>query len=78
VLFNGLCRLKREATESTGTQVLLEPFAYDVWHDRAVFYFLTSIDQRAAYVRNVTKAVNPEARNRQHVRSRRSDKVQWT
>jgi 2-polyprenyl-3-methyl-5-hydroxy-6-metoxy-1,4-benzoquinol methylase len=41
------------------TQVLLEPFAYDVWHDRAVFHFLTSIDQRAAYVRNVARAVNP-------------------
>jgi 2-polyprenyl-3-methyl-5-hydroxy-6-metoxy-1,4-benzoquinol methylase len=41
------------------TQVLLEPFAYDVWHDRAVFHFLTSIEQRAAYVRNVAQAVNP-------------------
>ena len=41
------------------TQVHLEPFAYDVWHDRAVFHFLTSIEQRAAYVRNVAMAVNP-------------------
>jgi 2-polyprenyl-3-methyl-5-hydroxy-6-metoxy-1,4-benzoquinol methylase len=41
------------------TQVQLEPFAYDVWHDRAVFHFLTSVEQRAAYVRNVAKAVNP-------------------
>ena len=40
------------------TQVQLESFAYDVWHDRAVFHFLTSIEQRAAYVRNVAKAVN--------------------
>jgi 2-polyprenyl-3-methyl-5-hydroxy-6-metoxy-1,4-benzoquinol methylase len=39
------------------TQVNLESFAYDVWHDRAVFHFLTSIEQRAAYVRNVAKAV---------------------
>ncbi len=39
------------------TQVELEPSAYDVWHDRAVFHFLTSIEQRAAYVRNVAKAV---------------------
>jgi 2-polyprenyl-3-methyl-5-hydroxy-6-metoxy-1,4-benzoquinol methylase len=39
------------------TQVELEPLAYDVWHDRAVFHFLTSIEQRAAYVRNVMKAV---------------------
>jgi len=41
------------------TQVQLEPLAYDVWHDRAVFHFLTSIEQRAAYVRNVAKAVKP-------------------
>jgi 2-polyprenyl-3-methyl-5-hydroxy-6-metoxy-1,4-benzoquinol methylase len=32
---------------------------YDVWHDRAVFHFLTEIDQRAAYVRQVAHAVKP-------------------
>jgi hypothetical protein len=31
--------------------------AYDVWHDSAVFHFLTSIEQRVAYVRNVVRAV---------------------
>jgi 2-polyprenyl-3-methyl-5-hydroxy-6-metoxy-1,4-benzoquinol methylase len=41
------------------TQVRLESPAYDVWHDRAVLHFLTSIEQRAAYVRNVAKSVNP-------------------
>jgi 2-polyprenyl-3-methyl-5-hydroxy-6-metoxy-1,4-benzoquinol methylase len=41
------------------TQIQLESFAYDVWHDRAVFHFLTSIEQRAAYLRNVAKAVRP-------------------
>ena len=41
------------------TEVQLEPFAYDVWHDRAVFHFLTSNEQRAGYVRNVAKALNP-------------------
>ena len=41
------------------THVRLESPAYDVWHDRAVFHFLTSIEQRAAYVRNVAKSVNP-------------------
>jgi SAM-dependent methyltransferase len=41
------------------TQVELEPLAYDVWHDRAVFHFLTSNEQRAAYVRKVKKAVKP-------------------
>jgi ubiquinone/menaquinone biosynthesis C-methylase UbiE len=41
------------------THVELEPSAYDVWHDRAVFHFLTSIEQRAAYGRNVATAVKP-------------------
>jgi SAM-dependent methyltransferase len=41
------------------TQVELAPLAYDVWHDRAVFHFLTSIEQRAAYVRNVATSVRP-------------------
>jgi 2-polyprenyl-3-methyl-5-hydroxy-6-metoxy-1,4-benzoquinol methylase len=41
------------------TQVELEPSAYDVWHDRAVFHFLISNEQRSAYVRNVAKAVKP-------------------
>ena len=41
------------------TEAQLEPCAYDVWHDRAVFHFLASIEQRAAYVRKVRKAVKP-------------------
>src|SRR5260370_24510647 len=32
--------------------------AYDVWHDRAVFHFLTAMDQRVAYVRHVARGVN--------------------
>ena len=32
---------------------------YDVWHDRAVFHFLTDATQRAAYVRQVAHAVKP-------------------
>jgi 2-polyprenyl-3-methyl-5-hydroxy-6-metoxy-1,4-benzoquinol methylase len=31
--------------------------SYDVWHDRAVFHFLTARDDRVAYVRNVALAV---------------------
>jgi 2-polyprenyl-3-methyl-5-hydroxy-6-metoxy-1,4-benzoquinol methylase len=31
--------------------------AYDVWHDRAVFHFLTTVEQRIAYVRNVARSV---------------------
>ena len=32
---------------------------YDLWHDRAVFHFLTSPAQREAYVRQVVRAVKP-------------------
>jgi SAM-dependent methyltransferase len=35
----------------------LAPAAYDVWHDRAVFHFLTQPNQRRAYVRQVARAV---------------------
>jgi 2-polyprenyl-3-methyl-5-hydroxy-6-metoxy-1,4-benzoquinol methylase len=39
------------------TTVELEAARYDVWHDRAVFHFLTSADDRAAYVRQVARSV---------------------
>jgi len=39
------------------TKVELEPRAYDVWHDRAVFHFLTAPEQRTAYVRQVARSV---------------------
>lgn len=39
------------------TRVELEPSTYAVWHDRAVFHFLTGIEQRAAYVQNVARSV---------------------
>lgn len=41
------------------TRAKLEPCSYDVWHDRAVFHFLTAIDARTAYVRQVAKTVKP-------------------
>lgn len=31
--------------------------AYDLWHDRAVFHFLTTPDERHAYVRTVIRSV---------------------
>ena len=34
-----------------------EPGAFDVWHDRAVFHFLTTMEQRLAYVQNVARSV---------------------
>jgi 2-polyprenyl-3-methyl-5-hydroxy-6-metoxy-1,4-benzoquinol methylase len=33
--------------------------AYDVWHDRAVFHFLVDARDRAAYLRQVVRAVRP-------------------
>jgi 2-polyprenyl-3-methyl-5-hydroxy-6-metoxy-1,4-benzoquinol methylase len=39
------------------TQIELEASAFDVWHDRAVFHFLTSPEDRAAYVCQVARAV---------------------
>jgi SAM-dependent methyltransferase len=39
------------------TRANLEPCSYDVWHDRAVFHFLTAMDARIAYVRQVARAV---------------------
>jgi 2-polyprenyl-3-methyl-5-hydroxy-6-metoxy-1,4-benzoquinol methylase len=41
------------------TEIELEPGAYDLWHDRAVFHFLTEKEKRAAYVRQVLRAVKP-------------------
>lgn len=32
---------------------------FDVWHDRAVFHFLTEPEARVAYVRQVARAVKP-------------------
>jgi len=41
------------------TRFPLERQAYDAWHDRAVFHFLTDPRDRAAYVRQVRRAVRP-------------------
>jgi 2-polyprenyl-3-methyl-5-hydroxy-6-metoxy-1,4-benzoquinol methylase len=32
---------------------------YDLWHDRALFHFLTAAEQRAAYVDQLTQALKP-------------------
>ena len=40
-------------------EVELPVAAYDIWHDRAVFHFLTSDDQRRRYVAQVLKALKP-------------------
>jgi 2-polyprenyl-3-methyl-5-hydroxy-6-metoxy-1,4-benzoquinol methylase len=41
------------------TEAGLPAHSYDVWHDRAVFHFLTEPAQRLAYVRQVSSAVKP-------------------
>jgi SAM-dependent methyltransferase len=46
--------------EADITTVALPVHVYDVWHDRAVFHFLTSSEQRSAYVQAVIHAVKPE------------------
>jgi ubiquinone/menaquinone biosynthesis C-methylase UbiE len=37
----------------------LQARAYDVWHDRAVFHFLTQPDERAGYVGQARRALRP-------------------
>ena len=54
----------------------LAPNAYDVWHDRAVFHFLTAMDQRVAYVRQVARSEAGWPCARQHVRTRGSHEMQ--
>ncbi|WP_395694400.1 class I SAM-dependent methyltransferase [Piscinibacter sp.] len=41
------------------TQVALPRHAYALWHDRAVFHFLTTHEEREAYVAAVLHAVKP-------------------
>ena len=41
------------------TEASLDHGGYGVWHDRAVFHFLTERKQREAYVRQVAHAVCP-------------------
>ena len=40
------------------TQALLPSRHYDVWHDRAVFHFLTTQQERTAYVQRVAGSMN--------------------
>jgi ubiquinone/menaquinone biosynthesis C-methylase UbiE len=45
--------------EADITEVDLPPKRYDIWHDRAVFHFLTTPEQREAYVQSVFRSVKP-------------------
>jgi len=55
-------RMGRAAAEVTWLHAdvlsaALAEHGYDVWHDRAVFHFLTKEEDRRAYVRQVARAV---------------------
>jgi len=39
--------------------VTLPSDPYDLWHDRAVFHFLTDVNNRGSYVNTATRSVNP-------------------
>ena len=41
------------------TEAALPARRYDLWHDRAVFHFLTQPSQRSAYVRQVARSIRP-------------------
>jgi 2-polyprenyl-3-methyl-5-hydroxy-6-metoxy-1,4-benzoquinol methylase len=45
--------------EADITQATLPAQEYDIWHDRAVFHFLTEQQDRQRYVNAVRKAVKP-------------------
>ena len=45
--------------EADITQIELPDRRYDLWHDRAVFHFLTEAREREVYVRTVLRAVKP-------------------
>jgi ubiquinone/menaquinone biosynthesis C-methylase UbiE len=45
--------------EGDVTSVELPPHRFDIWHDRAVFHFLTDPADRQAYVGQVMRAVRP-------------------
>lgn len=45
--------------EADVTQVDLPSAAYDIWHDRAVFHFLTEATQRQAYRAALLRALRP-------------------
>lgn len=45
--------------EADVTQAVLPTGCFDIWHDRAVFHFLTSQADRAAYVAQVRATLKP-------------------
>ncbi len=46
--------------EADVTTASLREHTFDIWHDRAVFHFLISEEDRRAYVANVLRSVKPQ------------------
>ena len=59
------------------TKIELDPSAYDVWHDRAVFHFLTVPNDSVAYASGRSRGKAWRTCDRQHFRTRRSQEMQW-
>lgn len=55
----GSAASKVQWREEDVTKLTLEKHSIDVWHDRAVFHFLTNEDDRNNYVKSVLHAVKP-------------------
>jgi ubiquinone/menaquinone biosynthesis C-methylase UbiE len=55
----GTLASKVQWLEADVTKVALPRSRFDVWHDRAVFHFLTEPEQRQAYVEQVFRSVKP-------------------
>lgn len=45
--------------EADVTRALLPECSFDLWHDRAVFHFLTDAHDRARYIAAMTRALRP-------------------
>ena len=45
--------------EADITEAPLPSHAYDLWHDRALFHFLTTINQRRRYLKTMRDALTP-------------------
>ena len=56
----GSCANNIEWLEENISNALLPAYAYDVWHDRAVFHFLTTPEERQAYINTVLRSVKPD------------------
>lgn len=52
-------RVRWVETDATGPMDMVESGWADVWHDRAVFHFLTTAEARLNYARNLARVLKP-------------------